>query len=210
MLRWWDGNQWTPNRQPVQPVSPPHSPYPTPAAARSKSRRTLWITLGAVFGFLFFVGIIASAVGGVESSSADDEAAETYTPPRTTTPLPPAPATPTRTRAPIVCDVAPDALVATIAGSLNDSSLSLGPAFSVYSRRDGLTYIGANIMRGDERESSADVWIEDDGAIYSMSSSAREYSLLPDGRDLLPVLVSAGDEYGSQVQTCAARGRPAP
>lgn len=208
MLRWWDGNQWTPNRHPVQPPSAPRPPYPTPAAARSKSRRALWIALGSVFGFLFIVGIIASAVGGAEPSSADDEAAETYTP-RPTTPLPP-PVTPTSTQAPIVCDVAPDALVATIAGSLNDSSLSLGPAFSVYSRRDGLTYIGANIMRGDERESSADVWIEDDGAIYSMSGSAREYSLLPDGRDVLPVMVSAGDEFGSQVQTCAARGRPAP
>ncbi|HEY9311637.1 hypothetical protein [Williamsia sp.] len=89
---------------------------------------------------------------------------------------------------------------------LIDSSLSLAN-LQALSAPGGLVYIGADIMRGEERESSQDTWVVEDDVVYALSSSANEFTVLPDGRDLLDVNISAGDEYGSALQNCVARVR---
>ncbi len=65
----------------------------------------------------------------------------------------------------------------------------------------GYTYLGGNIMEGETKNSSADVWIAEDGLVtYALSGSAREETQeLEDGRDLG---LSAGDDYGLAVQEC--------
>ena len=98
------------------------------------------------------------------------------------------------------CATASETYVAVINASFKEQGLSLSsPAYAVEAP-GGLTYIGANIMRGDIKESSADVWVARDVAVFSLSGSAREYSTLPDGRRLLDA--SAGDDYGTEVQDC--------
>lgn len=145
------------------------------------------------------IASIAAVVllAGCSSDDGSDTAAETPTTTTTAEFVPEETATEETVAA--QCDPAPDQYVAVINGSFTDSGLSLGPAYVVVGD-DDVQYIGAHIMRGDERESSADVWVAQGPAVYALSGSAREYSMLPDGRDVLGV--SAGDEYGSAVQDC--------
>lgn len=90
-----------------------------------------------------------------------------------------------------------------IAAALN-TGLTLGPSF-VETSPDGDVYVGANIMRGEERVSSADVWVLRNRQPYALSSDARSRSALADGRKLVDSgkrKLSAGDQYGAKVQDC--------
>lgn len=71
----------------------------------------------------------------------------------------------------------------------------------------GTIYVGGNIAGpAGEDVSRSDVWLYTiDGALYSLSGSARDLSLLRDGRDVTGA--SAGDEYGTEVQECVT-GEP--
>ncbi|WP_336819873.1 hypothetical protein [Gordonia sp. MMO-8] len=96
------------------------------------------------------------------------------------------------------CKAAPDATVALITAALTDSGLSLANAQAV-DGEDGAVYIAANIMQGDKREHSAEVWATKDGKTVALSSNARSETSLRDGRKLG---LSAGDSYGSAAQQC--------
>lgn len=197
---------------PQQPSwATPPQPHPQP------SRWKTWhkVVLGVIAAF-FVIVVIAAIAGGssdddnkgssssTRSTSASASTPETTTAaaPTTTTAVaapPPATAAPTST-----CADAPAAVVQAIEGSLIDSTQTLTNTFSVTTGH--LTYIGANIMEGETKASSADVWVAQGGAIYAVSGSARDMSSLPDGRKVLDV--SAGDEWGQQVQECViAAGR---
>lgn len=70
----------------------------------------------------------------------------------------------------------------------------------VYGAKD-VAYIGANIMAADgHRASSADIWADKGGLLFSLSGDARRRTSIPDGRHLLDI--SAGDEYGQEVSEC--------
>jgi hypothetical protein len=47
------------------------------------------------------------------------------------------------------------------------------------------TYVGGNIVdTAGTKVSSQDTWVQSDGAVYALTSDARRYTLLPDGRRL--------------------------
>jgi len=86
-----------------------------------------------------------------------------------------------------------------IEASLTGGAETLGEVFVAY---DGYTWIGANIYGADgSKLSNADVWIVDEVLPMALSGSARQYSLLLDGRDL-PRNPSAGDDIGLRVRDC--------
>lgn len=97
------------------------------------------------------------------------------------------------------CDPAPADLVDQVNGHLAANGESLIDTF-VVTGIDGYVYVGGNIVEGDTKVSSADVWVAQDGfVLHALSGSAREHTPLADGRNLG---LSAGDEYGQAVQDC--------
>lgn len=96
------------------------------------------------------------------------------------------------------CKAAPEATVALITAALKDTSLSLANAQAV-DGKDGAVYIAANIMQGDKREHSAEVWATKGAGTFALSSNARSETSLVDGRRLG---LSAGDTYGRAAQQC--------
>lgn len=126
--------------------------------------------------------------------------------PMTTPPAPPVAAAPTgpvvATEVPESCTPASQELVDQIDGHLGPTGQTLADTFVVVSP-EGYQYVGGNIMEGDTKNSSADVWIADETGfvLCALSGSARdETPQLADGRNLG---LSAGDEYGQAVQECA-------
>lgn len=159
------------------------------------------------------VTVMASlALAVVSCSSAETKEEQETTPtrsssvaaPATTTAVaqPTAPVTPAQPPPvpvlPANCVVASQDLVDQVNAQLGGPTLS--ETFVIESPED-YTYVGGNIMEGDKRLSSADVWIAQEGFVtFALSGSAREYTpRLGDGRDLG---LSAGDEYGQAVQEC--------
>ncbi|WP_019204603.1 hypothetical protein [Tsukamurella sp. 1534] len=146
-------------------------------------------TAGAVLAGITLT-LTLTACGGSDST----DTAATSAPTKTTTAAAPAATSPVNLAD---CRRADEAQVSLVAAALNPG-LTLGPAFSEDSPA-GDTYIGANIMRGTERISSADVWVFHNGSPFSLSSDARSRSSIIDGRKLR---LSAGDPAGSKVQDC--------
>lgn len=120
----------------------------------------------------------------------------TYRPPVFTTPAP-AYVAPTTAMPVSVCDPAPADAVAMISAAFIDPSNTLADAFAV-TAPGGVVYVGANIMQGTTKVSSADVWLIDGPAVLALSSDARSETTLADGRDY----GNAGDAYGTEVQNC--------
>ena len=104
--------------------------------------------------------------------------------------------------APVASDCTPASpeLVDQVNAQLADTGQTLSDTF-VMTSPEGYQNVGGNIMEGDKKTSSADIWIAKDGfVVYALSGSARdETPQLADGRDLG---LSAGDEYGQAVQEC--------
>ncbi|PVY28355.1 hypothetical protein [Williamsia muralis] len=171
----------------------------------------LWVIAGLVA-----LLVVVTAVGAPFEDDSDSDTASRANvtptdfsyPTSTATLAPPPPAARTTITGPaqVRCKTAPDAYVAVIEASLTDASLSLANLQSL-TAPGGLLYIGADIVRGEERESTQDTWVVEDDVVMALSSSANEFTILPDGRDLLDVTVSAGDEHGSALQNCVARVR---
>lgn len=208
-LRWWDGQQWTSATRPAQSAPPP------PPLPKKSSTKTALIISGAIVGVFIVLAAVGAVFGGDEGKDTANSGPTTPivnvpvqtgpVTPRTTATTPPA-ARSTQTVSQLPCEIPAEAYVSMIELSLIDSSLSLANLQSL-TAPGGLVYIGADIMRGDERESSQDTWVIKDDVPYALSSSANEFTVLPDGRDLLDVNISAGDEYGSALQNCVARLR---
>lgn len=151
-----------------------------------------------------------SRVDGVFVSEITDSAMITTppTPPPTTTTRT-QPPTSTATRVPIPqtstllssrCKTPSESTVAAINASFLEDGYYLADVYMVYGAKD-VAYIGANIMAADgSRASSADVWANKGGLLFSLSGDARRRTSLPDGRHVLDI--SAGDEYGQEVSDC--------
>lgn len=80
---------------------------------------------------------------------------------------------------------------------------------------DGVRYIVASIYDGTaSRVSSTDTWAVVDGDLHALSSSALEYSQLPDGRDVLTGFDQGfGSELRDDLEQCAlaaSLGQPRP
>lgn len=123
----------------------------------------------------------------------------TTTRPAVITPAPQPTTAPATVPIPPGCQPAPADVVATISAAFSDPSNTLADTY-VVTAPGGLAYIGANIMQGTTKVSSADVWVTRGGSVYSLSGDARRRTTLPDGRKVLSA--SAGDDYGTKVQGC--------
>ncbi|VTR07026.1 Uncharacterised protein [Gordonia terrae] len=79
MIRWWDGYQWTANRQPTPPPSGPFPPYPQ--RKKSGAAKPLLIIGGSLFAFLLVVGSCTAVIGssGGDSSSSSARSSSTVT-----------------------------------------------------------------------------------------------------------------------------------
>lgn len=101
---------------------------------------------------------------------------------------------------PASCNTPAPSVVAAIDAAFIEADQHLEDAFLVYGA-DDVAYIGANIMDSTgTRLSSADVWAQSNGIIYSLSGDARRRTSFPDGRRALDI--SAGDEFGTAVSDC--------
>ncbi|MFE7798988.1 hypothetical protein [Nocardia sp. NPDC057440] len=151
------------------------------------------------------LAISAAALAGCESTG--NPVAVTTTPPLPTRTTTTAPATkPSLPTAPAVaptphgrCNLVPDHILARINNAFADRSHQLGTPYAL-DGADGLVWVGGNIMQGDTKVSSADVWVVSGFTIYALSGDARRRTALPDGRHVLDV--SAGDDDGIAVQAC--------
>ena len=101
----------------------------------------------------------------------------------------------------VACKDAPDKTVKLIEAALTTSGQTLANAQAV--EAGDVIYIGANIMEGEKREHSAEVWASKGAAVYALSSNARKSTSLPDGRKILGA--NAGDQYGAAVQQCVVK-----
>lgn len=217
-IRYWDGQQWTSATQPM-----PAAQTPTPETPeQKKDRKRQLIAIGIIVAVVASIAIFKS----IDFSSDDTEtaaaaettttqAARTTTTARTTTagaattPLTTS-AAPTSTTLPVAaqtskplpaaCKTPAQSIIDQIDASFIEADRHLEDVFMVYGRKD-VAYIGANIMdSAGTRVSSADIWAQSDGMLFSLSSDARKRTALPDGRKLLDI--SAGDEFGSAVSDC--------
>lgn len=180
-----------------------HSERPSP-----RRRPPVWIVIliAGIVAVAATTWVIVTATSDRDSDAPLATSSYQYTgpaapPPVQATPTAPTVAT-TTAPAPSRCTPAPDRLVEIINTSFTDSSYSLSNTAAV--SRGTVTYIGGHIMQGDTRVSSANVWASEGPSVYAVSGSARQYSMLVDGRDLLDV--NAGDEWGSELQDCVVRG----
>lgn len=218
-LRYWDGQQWTSATQPM-----PDSQTPAPETPdQAKDRKRQLIAIGIIIAAVASIAIFKS----IDFSSDDTEtaAAETTTTQPTptttsrltttttiaaTTPRATTSAVPTSTTLPVAaqtskplpttCKVPAQSVIDQIDASFIEADRHLEDVYMVYGRKD-VAYIGANIMdSAGTRVSSADIWAQSDGMLFSLSSDARRRTALPDGRKLLDI--SAGDEFGSAVSDC--------
>jgi hypothetical protein len=153
--------------------------------------------------------LLAAAVGGSggcsssntsESSGGTDGSDESST----TAPAP----RPSLEAVLVACTPASPGAVIVIDAALTGTSSRgdpdhIGEAF-VAAGDDDLRYLTANIYSATgERVSSADVWISDGTAWYALSTSAREYSALPDGHEVLGA--SARDPIPAALRECVVR-----
>ena len=175
--------------------------------SKKKKRNSPFMLAG--IGVVLMFGLVGQVLTGCGSSEETAATSSVDAPTRTspismTTPsAPPVASTPApalATEVPEWCEGAPQDLVDQVNSYLTPTGQTLADTFVVESPA-GYTYLGGNIMEGETKNSSADVWIAEDGLVtYALSGSAREETQeLEDGRDLG---LSAGDDYGLAVQEC--------
>lgn len=191
--RYWDGRQWTA----VQPPPPP----PKSAAGTPKGGKF-------VLGVIAAIAVFAAIAAIVEKTGDSEETAPTSTSLATARPTVSTTAAAAPTPQPVEylpCQPAPATVVEIVNASFADGTSQLRNAQAV-ELPQAMTYIGADIYQGDERVSSQDRWLVSGGAVFAISPDARRRTLLPDGRDLLPM-----DDYDERqsLDACvlqAARG----
>lgn len=141
----------------------------------------------------------SEVTGAVEIASPYVPASTTPAPPSATVQAP-QPSQRAPRPLPASCNTPAPSVIATIDAAFIEADHHLEDAFLVYGAGD-VSYIGANIMdSAGTRLSSADVWAQSDGIIYSLSGDARRRTSFPDGRRALDI--SAGDEFGIAVSDC--------
>ncbi len=155
---------------------------------------------------LFVLFAVLAVVGAACSSddSADDAAATTTAPattelPAATTAASEAPPETSSPTVPESCTPASDSDLQTITAGLRDGATSLAHGFTMENGEGRL--VAANIFDAESaRLSSADYWLFGaDGEVFSISSSAEDYSTFarhPDGPSI------AGGEDASELTDC--------
>jgi len=163
-----------------------------------------WIGVGGV-ALLAVIGVF----GVIGSMLADDEPDDSAA--RSTQLGPaPAPAAPTTSAAPppaavapfrpMPCHPAPQQIVAIINAAFVDGQ-HLEHAQAIDGPR-ATTIVGGNIFdAAGDKESSQDSWVVFNGGVYALSGDSRRRTLLPDGRDLEPI-VWDWPEYNDAVGAC--------
>ena len=160
----------------------------------------------------------STTLGGCGGSGTDDTATPTTTTaasddiprispiPMTTPPTAtaaPAPTRPVPAAGP-GCDEAPAAIVDMINAAFTNGE-HLENALSVPSP-PGTVVVGGDIISPTgEKVSSADSWVMSGGAIYGLSSDARQHTLVPDGRDVIDDWTS----YNDAIFECVLQSRRA-
>lgn len=186
---------------------PPGPPYPARPQPPRKSNAGVWIILAIVGLLIALCGGCGAMLGN--NDRAEDSATTTGATTYAAAPAPPTTARRATSTAPAFapgqprsprCVTAPDQYVAAINGAFNNSAYVLGPAWAIQSGK--YWWISANIMEGDRRVSSADVWVAEGPLVFALSGDARRNTMLVDGRDLLNL--SAGDDDGLAVQACVS------
>lgn len=217
-LRWWDGQQWTAaTHRGTAPQSIQQAAVPAPVVPPSGSRKRTPIILGAIAVGVLALGAIGNALDDKEEESSElatttssavrttpaaVAAPTTARPTTTTSRLLPAPAPePASSATAAGCEEPDPTIVAAIEASLTPG-LELIHVAGVNTMVDGIeyTYTAGDVFENGERHTSSVVWVSPGFGVMGLSSNSRDVSSLPFGRDLLDV--SAGDEYGSQVQNC--------
>lgn len=187
--KYWDGQQWT--GDPVLPSRP-----------SGFSRKTGFLILGVVaaLGLVALLGAIGS---DDDSSASSPTTTQVFIPKLSASAVAPLPARP----ASAACIPATSEIVDQVNANLAPTGQTISDVFVVTSP-EGYQYVGGNIMEGETKNSSADVWVaQEDFVIYALSGSAREATpQLADGRNLG---LSAGDEYGEAVMTCTIQAERA-
>ena len=190
--KYWDGQRWI------------DSAATAGGTSKGSSSKTVFIVLGVIAAVL--LAVLIGVTGGEDSSSSSSSPTTTqvFIPkPPTTREVVPLPARP----ASADCVPASQDLIDQVDAHLDPTGQHLVDAFVVTSP-EGYQYVGGNIYEGQDKNSSADVWIaREDWVVYALSGSAREATpQLADGRNLG---LSAGDEYGEAVMTCTIQSERA-
>lgn len=172
---------------------PPVSPAAPTEPVRERSYRTFWVAGAVVVGAL----VILPTVGAL---SGDDDPA---TAPTATVRSPPRGDQANQAAVPALQASGCPSVDVTVVDDVNarlDPGLTLGLAASASS--DGIIWLLGSIYRQSdgERVSSADTWARVDGQIYAVSGSAREFSNLPNGRQVVPEAFS--NSTRSDLETC--------
>lgn len=165
--------------------------------ANIKILKIFGIILAVIFAFIIFV----SVVGG--SGNDDETTATSETPTNETSPSESVAAEETTSE-----NIMPwtrhemcqpdDGTAAMLTGVLHDQSLTIANAQLIKDGTD--TWIGASLVRPDgEFESRSDVWLLQDGALYSVSSGAQSNSWAVQNPD--PTYGMA-NEYAPGVDRC--------
>lgn len=138
---------------------------------------------------------LALAGCGSDVASAPQTTSTTRVTSATSTTTAPAPTTaaPTTTTARADCSPSDPADIAAIDAALRSPAARIGEAHTAM-LGDGARLIAANIYDADgQRLSSSDLWRFEGAELYSLSSTARDVTAAPDGRDVDPGVFSSDE-----------------
>lgn len=192
--------------------------HPQYSPQQRKKPVSPWVWIGLILVIIAVAWAGCAALVGRQSEPSRAAAPAATTSTRVTAAFPittSATVATSRASAPVACETAPSGVVGFLNAALSDGGYSLALAQQVTRPANGDQYIGGDIMRGETRVSSSDVWLIREGVPYALSSDARKLSGLVDGRRLpgpKPTTLlgpSAGDEWGSGVQECVNAARRA-
>lgn len=182
---------------------------PTGPQKRGLSKNA-WIGIGLVGAFVLVAVIGRLTVGtgadtaepGIGDVIVDTTTARAAQPPAA---VPEPPSLPTA--APASCSDAPARIVQLIDASFTDGE-HLDNAQSIDGPK-GTVVVGGNITAASgERVSSQDSWVMSGGQVFTLTSSARRHSMLPDGRDILVDWSSYNDDVGECVGAVTRAANP--
>ncbi|CAM3538544.1 hypothetical protein TSOC111612_01575 [Tsukamurella ocularis] len=188
---------------------PPQYPsgYPPPQPPKKATSPWVWIglivlVLALLLGACVGLGsMVSDSKVKVESTVATFGAAPTSD-------KAVASGVPTTPRVAARCEEVPSGTLGFLGAVLGNEGLSLAMPQQV-TAPNGDRYVAGHIMRGAERVSSSDVWLVRSDVTYALTTDARKYSGLADGRRIgggadrtMTGAVSAGDAYGEAVQAC--------
>ncbi|AGG66913.1 hypothetical protein [Corynebacterium callunae] len=169
--------------------------------AKIKILKILGIIIAVIFAFIIFVSVVGSSGSDDEATTSETPTSETPTSEAATSETVAAQETTSENVMPWtrheMCQP-DDGTAAMLTGVLHDQSLTLANAQLIKDGSD--TWIGASLVRPDgEFESRSDVWLLQDGALYSVSSGAQSNSWAVQNPDST---YGMANEYAAGVDRC--------